>query len=121
MPREHCPYVTTRRFACFFNSPIVVRLGSDMLLLKQATIRQIITLPCCPGRFPETNTTVYQRCTQHKQERTCGDPQAGANGVQRAVKLVRGDVGQAMLLCPFLPHVARRLEGGLPIYTRAAA
>ena len=104
----------------FVNSPIVFRLSWDMLLLEQATIDQIIPTPCCPERFLETSTTVYQLSTQQNQERTCGDPQPGAHGVQRTVKLVRGDVRQAMLLCPFLPHVARRLEGGLPVHTRAA-
>lgn len=75
------------------------------------------------GTIPRNkyHSTVYQLSTQQNQERTCGDPQPGAHGVQRTVKLVRGDVRQAMLLCPFLPHVARRLEGGLPVHTRAAA
>ena len=52
---------------------------------------------------------------------TCGDAEAGADGLQDTVVLLRGDGWQAVLLCPLAPHVRRRLKRRLPVHTRAAA
>lgn len=52
---------------------------------------------------------------------TCSDTKPLGNSGQSAVILLAGKDLQAMLLCPFLPHMLRRCKAGAPVDARAAS